>query len=160
MEQGEVKKKRTLEELVTIDLRCDNERAVEEALKQLRAIFHESDDRRLEKKQSEFFSLGSHATVIQAMIDHPDHKVIQNFGLRVLMSAMHRNNEMKRAVVKVKGMHVVIATMKQFPSYQDIQFFGLKALKVSRLGIVQGHIAWLFSGIVLISVSFLRACAT
>lgn len=136
MDDAEVKQqKRTMEELVTCDLRSNNERTIERAMNQLQQIVHDRDDRRLEKKQNEFFSLGSHAIVVRVMMENPDHTNIQSFGLRVLMGAMHRNNEMRSAVVKVKGMHVVIAAMKTRSSCRDVQYFGLKALKVSRLGI-------------------------
>jgi len=127
MEEGEVNK--SLFDLVTRDLRSRNTAILEEALKQLRDAFNQKDDRKLAQNQDTFFALGAHATVVRVMSEHPDCKVLQEYGLRVFMGAMHKNNEVRDAVAKVNGMQVMLQAMKTYYAYQDIQFFGLKALK-------------------------------
>jgi len=127
MEEGEVNK--SLFDLVTRDLHSRNTAILEEAMKLLRDAVSDHDDRKLAQKQDELFDLGGHATVVRVMSDHPNSKTIQKYGLRVLMSATHRNNEMRTAVAKVNGIQVILHAMKTFYAYQDLVFFGFKALK-------------------------------
>lgn len=126
-EQGEV---RSMEELVSYDLRSKNVTVLQEAMKLLREEFrNNSDDHDLAEKQEDFFHVNGHDIVVRAMLDHPNSKELQMYGLRLLVCITHRNTAVRKAVAKVNGILACVAAMKQYNTDPSIIYYGLKALE-------------------------------
>jgi len=99
-----------LEKILLRTLRSDDDAVLANAVEEL---YYEMIDGTLAAKQKEFYQLGGHATTVRVMNERLASKSIQDYGIAVLRKACDKNDELKNAIARVKGIQAILEAMEK-----------------------------------------------
>jgi len=103
---------------------CEKRKAMIRLLVETNGI----DDAKHAEKQKQFYRVGGHLAVVKVMSLHPACNVFQEYGIKILVGATYKNEELKLAVADVGGVTQILSAMAHFPMNSDITVSGFKAL--------------------------------
>lgn len=130
-EQPQHREEKSLETLLLDDLGSNNVHVLQETLSQLCKLLSDArnaGEHELKKRQAEFLQLGGHAAVIRVMKNHLQNEWIQRNGIGILAIVCYRNQEMKSAVGKARGIQAIVEGMRAHPLARNLITYGIVAL--------------------------------
>lgn len=127
-QDGMADSKASIRKLVLEDLWSSSLEEKKKAMINLLEETTDNDEEKQAEKQKQFYQVGGHLAVIKVMGWHQACKIVQEYGIKILVSATYKNHELKRAVADVGGIEKVLAGMMRFPGERAIVFNALKAL--------------------------------
>jgi len=120
--------KASIREIILTDLWSPKGGNRKQAIIQLAVAMTGNDDAKHAEIQKQFYQVGGHLAVTKAMTRHPDCNIVQENGIKILVNASYKSEDLKSAIADVGGIDMILAAMIRFPLHEGITILGLQGL--------------------------------